>query len=39
MVNSIILKNHILEVSLTQNWEVVALQNLTTIDCVWRPHK
>ena len=32
MVTWIILKNHLLEVGLTQNWETMALQMLTTVD-------
>jgi hypothetical protein len=32
MVTSIISKNHLLKVGLTQNWETMALQTLTTID-------
>ena len=32
MVTWIIFKNHLLEVGLTQNWETMALQTLTTID-------
>jgi hypothetical protein len=32
MITSIIFKNHLLEVDLTQNWETTALQMLTTID-------
>jgi hypothetical protein len=31
MVTWIILKNHLLEVGLTQNWKTTALQTLTTI--------
>jgi hypothetical protein len=27
-----IFKNHLLEVSLTQNWETMALRTLTTVD-------
>ena len=32
MVTWIIFKNHPLEVGLTQNWETMALSNLTTVD-------
>ena len=32
MVTSIIFKNQLLEVGLTQNWEMMALWMLTTID-------
>ena len=31
MVTWIIFKNHLLDVGLTQNWETMALQMLTTI--------
>ena len=32
MVTCIILKNHLLEVGLTQNWETMATRNLTSVD-------
>jgi len=32
MVTWIIFKNHLLEVGLTQNQEIMTLQNLTTVD-------
>ena len=32
MVTWTIFKNHLLEVGLTQNWETMALQMLTTVD-------
>ena len=32
MVTWIIFKNHMLEVGLTQKWEIVALRILTTVD-------
>jgi hypothetical protein len=32
MVTWTILKNHLLEVGLTQKWEIMALRTLTTID-------
>ena len=32
MVTWIIFKNHLLEVGLTQNWEVMALQMFSTIE-------
>ena len=32
MVNRIIFKNHLLEASLTQNWETMALRTLTTVE-------
>ena len=32
MVTGIIFKNHLLEVGLSQNWEPLALQILTTVD-------
>ena len=35
MVIWIILKNYLLEVGLTQNWETMTLQSLTTIDLVY----
>ena len=35
MVIWIILKNYLLEVGLTQNWETTTLQSLTTIDLVY----
>ena len=35
MVTWIIFKNHFLEVGLTQNWETMALQTLTTINLLF----
>ena len=35
MVTWIIFKNHLLEVGLIQNWETMALRNLTTIDSLY----
>ena len=35
MVTWTIFKNYLLESSLTQNWEIVALQNLRTTDLVY----
>ena len=35
MVTWIIFQNHLLEVDFTQNWETMALQNLTTIDLLY----
>ena len=32
MVIWIIIKNHLLEVGLTQNWETMTLRTLTTVD-------
>ena len=32
MVTWIIFKNHLLEVGLTQNWEIMALRMLPTVD-------
>ena len=35
MVTWTILKNHLLEVGLTHNWETMALQTLTTIELLY----
>jgi len=35
MVTWIIFKNHLLEEGLTQNWETMALQTLTTVDLLY----
>ena len=35
MVSWTIFKNHLMEVGLTQNWEIIALRNLTTVDLLY----
>ena len=35
MVSWTILRNFLLEIGLTQNWESIALQNFTTVDLLY----